>query len=483
MAKFVVSEIPLYNPNSFFARVSSSSIYIKATAFVTAFFLMWLSIDIDYNASETLWDSNTVFILPQLVFVFVFVADVVVRFLALDKKSEALTCLSILNDIVLTFLLVLAAVVPGGVVRFLFGIGLQLLRFFRFLDWAEMQRALKHEKTVGETIFGAIFNTIMHIIYVLYVFGILIVRSSGGSQVGQQSFSTVAQCMGSAFNFGALSSLLDEVPGAALLFILFWLFVVVDSLLMIWFIRARLERDRYQHGVTDIAHHEQTSDDTKKSMDLEHEAELAEAKRQNDQNLVDLEQTHVAEALLRSKADKAMNQFIIWRLPNASAAIKERIQQAAEIAGLAERFPSKDVAFSAPWLNGALRLVPVSEEEVQEAGIHLQPYHIVSFRHDILVINEALATFPNRKGGRPVKEDWQTKFGQGAMASEASVAGGSSSAGTIVGEAGEGMKADEVFVDGQRFKVVVENTFFTVKSAEVDSVGGRASSAPSGWPI
>lgn len=274
MAKFVVSEIPLYSPNSFFARVSSSSIYIKATASVTAIFLAWLAVEIDNNASETLWDSSTVFILAQLIFVFVFVADVVVRFLALDKKSEALTCLSILNDIVLTFLLVIAAVVPGGVVRFLFGIGLQLLRFFRFQDWAEMQRFMRHEKPVGETIFGAIFGTIMNIIYVLYVFAIFMRRSSQSSQVGAQYFSTVPKCMGSAFNFGALSSLLDEVPGAALLFILFWLFVAVESLLMILAITARLRRDRYQRGVTNVVHHQQTSDDTK-STDLEHEADLA----------------------------------------------------------------------------------------------------------------------------------------------------------------------------------------------------------------
>lgn len=290
MAKFVVSEIPLYSPNSFFARVSSSSTYIKATAAVTSIFLAWLAIEIDFNESDTLWDSSTVFILAQLTFVFFFVADVVVRFLALDKKSEALTCLSILTDIVLTLLLVLAAVVPGGVVRFLFGIGLQLLRFFRFQNWAEMQRFMRHEKPVDETVFLAICSTIMSIIYDLYVFGILMVRSSQSSQVGAQSFSTVAQCMGSAFNFGTLSSLLDEVPGAALLFILLWLFVVVEILLMILAIKARLERDRYQHGVTmtKVVNHQQTSDDTK-STDLEHEADLAEAKRQNDQNPVEVE--------------------------------------------------------------------------------------------------------------------------------------------------------------------------------------------------
>merc|ERR1712232_986886 len=142
----------------------------------------------------------------------------------------------------------------------------------------------------------------------------------------------------------------------------------------------------------------------------------------SEQSLQELEQSHVVEAVLRSKVDCIQNRYVIWRLQNGSDAIKERIRNAAEIAGLNERLTKNEWECPPKWLNKALCLVPLTQDEMLRRDLQLQPYHVISLREDLLIINEALATLSKRKGGRAIKEDWQTRFCQG-VASAAATAG------------------------------------------------------------
>ena len=100
-----------------------------------------------------------------------------------------------------------------------------------------------------------------------------------------------------------------------------------------------------------------------------------------------------------------------------------------------------------------------------QADLQLLPHHVISLREDILIINEALATFSKRKGGRAIKEDRQTRFCQG-VASAAATDGESSvvNRASASDEDGISLWLGELVVEGKAFKIVIESTFVTVKS-------------------
>jgi len=53
-------------------------------------------------------------------------------------------------------------------------------------------------------------------------------------------------------------------------------------------------------------------------------------------------------------------------------------------------------------LNGALQLVPLTKDDVQD--MELRPHHVIAMRKDISIIKEALAYISRRHGGRAAKE-------------------------------------------------------------------------------
>merc|ERR1712039_1129123 len=114
------------------------------------------------------------------------------------------------------------------------------------------------------------------------------------------------------------------------------------------------------------------------------------------------------------------------------------------------------------------------------ANVQLQPYHVVSLREDISVINEALATLSKKQGRRATKQDWQTKFGM-PTASTASEVGQSSTSG-VAPQARMSPGVDYLVIEGRRCKVSVERTFVNVQlsssSAKNEAVCARSAPAP-----
>jgi len=49
------------------------------------------------------------------------------------------------------------------------------------------------------------------------------------------------------------------------------------------------------------------------------------------------------------------------------------------------------------WANGALLLVPCTEEGLAESGLELKPHHVIALASDVELIDEALAEFPRRR--------------------------------------------------------------------------------------
>merc|ERR1711879_368818 len=48
------------------------------------------------------------------------------------------------------------------------------------------------------------------------------------------------------------------------------------------------------------------------------------------------------------------------------------------------------------WANGAKLFVPLRKEQVEEAGVVLEHYHIVAYSSDVEIVKEALAVMPCR---------------------------------------------------------------------------------------
>jgi len=128
------------------------------------------------------------------------------------------------------------------------------------------------------------------------------------------------------------------------------------------------------------------------------EVELQEALRQSDVEELQREGRDVQEALMRSKADAwSADGVALSRLTFHSPEIALFLLDSHFLAGCRSRVESAGCEVRPPWANGALLLVPVTEEQIDEADIQLKPHNIVMLNSDVELVAQALAQLPRRK--------------------------------------------------------------------------------------
>merc|ERR1719356_727286 len=106
------------------------------------------------------------------------------------------------------------------------------------------------------------------------------------------------------------------------------------------------------------------------------------------------------EAIMASKADLpplSGDDVVLLRLTQCSLQIKEVILHSSEIAFALSRMTEARCDPSPSWANGAIILVPLTAEQVEESGIQLRPHNIVALRSDQDSIRQALGHLPKRK--------------------------------------------------------------------------------------
>jgi len=129
----------------------------------------------------------------------------------------------------------------------------------------------------------------------------------------------------------------------------------------------------------------------------DHDQELQESMEEDLQT----EQQALHEALLRSKAD-AFNAdgVILSRLTFHSPDVMSFLVSSSHLASCRPRVESFGCSVQPAWANGALLLVPVTEQQIIEADIQLKPHSILMLASDEQLVRDTLAQPAKRK--RPV---------------------------------------------------------------------------------
>jgi len=110
------------------------------------------------------------------------------------------------------------------------------------------------------------------------------------------------------------------------------------------------------------------------------------------------EQRDLQEAILRSKADAlSADGMVLTRLTFHSRKVMSFLSQADELARCRYKVESAGCSVQPAWANGALLLVPVTEQQIVEADINLQPHNILMLASDESTVRHTLAQLARRK--------------------------------------------------------------------------------------
>lgn len=166
---------------------------------------------------------------------------------------------------------------------------------------------------------------------------------------------------------------------------------------------------------------------------------------------------------MRSKADLPAIKYAILRLSACSGDVTHTLLHSDELAYCRNRVANAGAEFALlpEWANGALLLVPVTSQEIADAGIDLHAHHIVAKKEDVESINAALAMIPRRHNRPKLKDHRPSNSAAASDGSNRDLADATQSA------LDEGLG----FV-----KVIVENTF--VKAYTVHGDCESLSSVP-----
>jgi len=198
------TEVKFYDTASRFGYTAQSKLFRGIGIGVTAFFLMWVAVDTDYNHSITLWTSSWIFIVVDSAVLVFFLSEVFVRVMAFRDKRQICSCGALIWDIVLVALLILTICL--GVLAGIFG-GLQLSRMARFFKMVQLSRMARLFKMVplwsrpkeGTTLPALILQVsvsfALFFLCLLYVIAIGMRQISADTDVGEEYFPNVAETM------------------------------------------------------------------------------------------------------------------------------------------------------------------------------------------------------------------------------------------------------------------------------------------------
>merc|ERR1719482_1323026 len=128
---------------------------------------------------------------------------------------------------------------------------------------------------------------------------------------------------------------------------------------------------------------------------------MSEAIRLSDEEATRKEQEDLMKAIVKSKSDAAFNKYEVLQMKECSAEITQLLLNSDELTHCRTRVANAGPEFSTQpeFAHGALILVPVTEKEVADAGLHLRPHHIVALpgdrEHIVRALNEVKAANPS----------------------------------------------------------------------------------------
>lgn len=118
----------------------------------------------------------------------------------------------------------------------------------------------------------------------------------------------------------------------------------------------------------------------------------------NEEEKLLMEQRELQEALLRSKADAlSADGVLLTRLTFHTPGMMSFLDESPHLTACRSRVESAGCTVRPSWANGALLLVPVTEEQIKEEGIDLKAHNILMHTSDEELVKDALAQLVKRK--------------------------------------------------------------------------------------
>eukprot|EP00930_Biecheleria_cincta_P021871 TRINITY_DN1607_c0_g1_i1.p1 TRINITY_DN1607_c0_g1~~TRINITY_DN1607_c0_g1_i1.p1 ORF type:complete len:700 (-),score=104.58 TRINITY_DN1607_c0_g1_i1:319-2418(-) len=209
--------------------IARHRLFENTTMAVIVFYALWMSIDTDLNEGTTMKDTPMVFVVAEQLFCAYFTGELVIRFLAFQRKLNCfkdswfvfdliLVTMMVAETWVLNFILLAAADKEGGggesplgdiaVLRLV-----RLVRLTRLLRMARLLRLIPELLIMVKAIAAAarsVSFAMLLLMGVIYCFGIAFTSVLKGTEVGAESYPTVLYSMHSLVIHGAL---LDDLAG------------------------------------------------------------------------------------------------------------------------------------------------------------------------------------------------------------------------------------------------------------------------------
>jgi len=172
----------VYREGSIFAYVASHKVFEYTTLLIISFNAIWIGVDIDYNAAESLANAKLKYVIVENVFCFYFSYEVLCRFLAYRRKKDSLHDAWFVFDFTLVVFMVLETwlfpIILSGSSSSVMG-SLSILRLLRLLRLTRMARLMRQVPELVTLLKGmgaasrSVASTLTLLVIILYVFGII----------------------------------------------------------------------------------------------------------------------------------------------------------------------------------------------------------------------------------------------------------------------------------------------------------------------
>lgn len=242
----------LYHTEGMAQMIARSEIFSNITLGVISVNAVWLGIDAESNPAETVAKSEIQFQIAEHLFTAYFTAEILIRFLAFERKMDAvrdrwfkfdgMLCVPMIFE---TWMLPLFA---GGSKMPLDSTDTSMLRIFRLVRLSRMMRLLRCFPELITLLKGmaaavrSVSSTLSLLVVFMYIFAIIFRQQARGSEELEEYFGSMGQCFWTLLLQGTLldnitavlAVIRDDSPGLAALFILFMLlgnFTILNMLI------------------------------------------------------------------------------------------------------------------------------------------------------------------------------------------------------------------------------------------------------------
>lgn len=203
-------------------KIAKSSIFENITLVVITVNAIWIAVDTDWNTASVLLEAHPVFIAAENLFCVYFSAELIIRFLAFEKKRNCLKSGWFVFDTILVFFMVTETWIFIFFTGNPFGDNTAILRLFRLLRLTRLMKMFKSMPQLMILIKGMVtaMQAVTYVFFLLlvitYVFAIMVTQLTVDSPlIHEKYFDTVPLSMYSLLIYGtfldALSDFCDDV--------------------------------------------------------------------------------------------------------------------------------------------------------------------------------------------------------------------------------------------------------------------------------